>query len=113
MSNLTLEERSKIWFENYKPSRDSVEEYDTLNDEGKTMFLDSKDIPKESATIIVGNTFKLMVPLEIYWEPKEDITTFELAECMKILLNKYHIMPHDIDETKSYMRHFNITNHNK
>ena len=120
MSKLTLEQRFKIWFDNNKPNRDSVEYYDDLTDEDKSKFLDSRDIPTESTTIIAntlnattGATFKVAVPLEIYWEPKEDITTFELAECMGILLKRTHIMPNEVDETKSYVRHFRIINHNK
>jgi hypothetical protein len=54
-------------------------------------------------------------PLQINWEPKEDITTYELAQCQNILMiiSRGPIMPEWIDMTPTYMRHFNIIDPNK
>lgn len=56
---------------------------------------------------------KFVIPLEIRWDPKEDITVNELALCLPILIWKHPIMPYDIDITLPHFRHFIIINHNK
>ena len=53
-----------------------------------------------------------IIPLEMYWEPKEDITTFELALCLQYLIRRYHVMPDEIDLSLPYFRHFKIIDHN-
>lgn len=59
------------------------------------------------------STFTLKSPLQIIWDPKEDITTYELAKCMDVLLRRYPIMPYEININESHMRNFNIIDHNK
>lgn len=55
---------------------------------------------------------KLILPLILYWEPKEDITTYELAQCMYYLVRASNVMPYEIDKTLPYMRHFRIVDPN-
>jgi len=56
---------------------------------------------------------KLVKPLIIKWEPKEDITTWELAMCVPYLSNQYPIMPHQIDTNQPFTRHFKIQDPNE
>ena len=56
---------------------------------------------------------KTIQPLIIKWEPKEDITTWELAMCMPYLVNQYPIMPYQIDTNEPFTRHFKIQNPNE
>ena len=63
-----------------------------------------------------GSSFSLnalITPLEMRWKPKEDITTYELAKCFSYLLRVNCIMPHEIDKTENYFRHFEIIDHNR
>lgn len=54
-----------------------------------------------------------IIPLQMEWEPKRDITTHELALCMKYLLRLNAVMPYEINlDDEKYLRHFKITNHN-
>lgn len=57
-----------------------------------------------------GNKF--MLPLEMTWQPKEDITTYELAKCLPYLIRCNPIMPYEIDKTEIHFRHFDIIEHN-
>ena len=58
-----------------------------------------------------GTNFTL--PLEIRWQPKEDITAYELAKCLPYLLRHNGIMPYEIDKTEKYFRHFDIIDPNR
>ena len=61
-----------------------------------------------------GNKTKVLQPLRIAWTPKEDITTFELAQCMPYLISMgtgASIMPYQVDESL-FFRHFTIDNPN-
>ena len=48
-------------------------------------------------------------PLQMTWEPKEDITTYELAKCLPFLLRRGGIMPYEINKEDPAMRNFIIT----
>lgn len=65
-------------------------------------------------TLYVRNdpTKRFILPLIIEFKPQEDITTFELAEAMELLLMHKAIMPYQIDMKKPYIRHFRITDPN-
>lgn len=64
--------------------------------------------------MIIGDTVGFELPLEIEWNPKEDITTYELALCLPILMSIHPIMGWMIgDLNQPHLRHFNITNPNK
>ena len=62
-------------------------------------------------TITLGQQFKIVLPLQMNFKPKEDITSYELALCLKHLFAITY--PYDINEQDSYLRHFEIINPNK
>ena len=69
--------------------------------------------PYQFETITLNpTTFKPLVPINIKWNPKEDITTHELALCLPLVirgsLGSISIMPYEIDKSQPYMRHFEI-----
>ena len=55
---------------------------------------------------------KMLMPLEMTWQPKEDITAYELSLCMLYLLRLSSVMPSEIDVNLKHFRHFKIINHN-
>lgn len=61
--------------------------------------------------ITLGNC-RFVVPLEMRWRPKEDITVYELALCLPYFFRS-SVMPYEVDTTLSYFRHFEIIDHNK
>jgi len=66
-----------------------------------------------SILLNTGTTMKILLPLEMRWQPKEDITTYELAKCLPYLLRVNSIMPYEIDKTENHFRHFEIIDHNR
>ena len=66
-----------------------------------------------SILLNTGTTMKFIIPLEMRWKPKEDITTYELAKCLPYLLRVNSIMPYEIDKTENHFRHFEIIDHNR
>ena len=62
-------------------------------------------------TITSGQQFKIVLPLQMNFKPKEDITSYELALCLKHLIAITY--PYNINEQDSYLRHFEIINPNK
>lgn len=69
------------------------------------IFFDTTDIDTDTV-------FKVITPLEMIWQPKEDITTYELAMCIPYLVRSYSIMPYEIDKSLPHFRHFVIIDHN-
>lgn len=65
----------------------------------------------EVYTIFSGST-RLIMPLIIEWQPKEDITTYEIALSMPYLLTS-RIMPYQVDLDLPHFRHFKITDPNQ
>ena len=62
--------------------------------------------------LIVGTTFmKTVYPLQLEWEPRVDITAYELAVCLKYFGGTYY--PGDLDVTLHHFMNFKITDHNK
>ena len=51
-------------------------------------------------------------PLQMYWKPKEDITTFELALCVPFLWRFTSVMPGEVDKSQKHFRHFEIIDPN-
>lgn len=51
-------------------------------------------------------------PLIFTWNPKEDITTYELALCLNYI-NNYSIYPDIINKEDKIFRHFDIINPNE
>lgn len=62
-------------------------------------------------TITLGQQSKILLPLQMNFKPKEDITSYELALCLKHLFVETY--PYNINEQDSYLRHFEIINQNK
>ena len=56
---------------------------------------------------------KFILPLEMRWQPKKDITPYELAKCLPYLLRSNGTMPYEIDKTENHFRHFDIIDHNR
>jgi len=70
----------------------------------------------ETKTNIINvNSNQFVLPLEMKWQPKEDITTYELALCLPYVLygSTNSIMPDMIDLSQPHFRHFEIINPNK
>jgi hypothetical protein len=65
-----------------------------------------------SITYVPSSSLKATLPLQMIWEPKDDITTLELAKCLPYLLKQHHVI-YEVDQTESHFRHFNIIDHNK
>lgn len=90
-----------------------------MENEGTGVKINVNNYPPHISALNIGGTTNTWVftpkqPLQISWEPKEDITTFELAQCQLILFSLYRglIMPGQIDTDKPFMRHFNIIDPN-
>ena len=58
------------------------------------------------------STLKITWPLEMIWQPKEDITTYELAMCLPYIFRHHGVMPYEVDKSLSHFRHFKIIDHN-
>ena len=61
---------------------------------------------------VLATGSKLLMPLQMEWQPKEDITTYELALCMPYLVRHNAVMPYEVDTNDKHLRHFKITDHN-
>ena len=61
---------------------------------------------------VLGTGSKILMPLQMEWQPKEDITTYELALCMQYLVRHNAVMPFEVDPNDKHLRHFKITDHN-
>lgn len=66
-----------------------------------------------SILLNTGTGAKFILPLEMRWKPKEDISTYELAKCLPYLLRIINIMPYEVDKNENHFRHFEITDHNR
>lgn len=55
---------------------------------------------------------RMLLPLEMIWQPKEDITPYELAMCLPYLFRHRGVMPYEVDKSLPYFRHFKIIDHN-
>jgi hypothetical protein len=60
----------------------------------------------------LSTSSKILMPLQMEWQPKKDITTYELALCMQYLVRYNAVMPYEVDLDDKHLRHFKITNHN-
>jgi hypothetical protein len=65
------------------------------------------------------NKRKYELPLIMEWNPKSDITAYELAQCIPILISTKAIYGSYLDQNAfenletSYLRNFNIKNNKK
>ena len=67
----------------------------------------------DTITVNLDYSFKILMPLEMIWQPKEDITTYELAMCIPYLFRNCGIMPYEVDRSLPHFRHFEIIDHNE
>lgn len=71
----------------------------------------TKLLGKEKITIKSDETVKFARLITLQWNPKVNITTFELAQCIPYL--NYSGMPGATDLSLPFLRHFNIIDPNK
>jgi hypothetical protein len=71
-----------------------------------------KSNTEETALLDICFGHKIIFPLEMIWQPKEDITTYELAMCIPYFFMQRRVMPYEIDESLPHFRHFEIINRN-
>ena len=65
-------------------------------------------IDEEKTNFIRVNSNQFVLPLQMTWQPKEDITTYELALCLPYILYNQSVTPDMIDLSQSHFRHFKI-----
>jgi hypothetical protein len=68
-----------------------------------------REIEKESRKI---RETRIIQPLQMTWDPIEDITTYELAKCLPFLLRSGLVMPYEVKKNAPEMRHFKIVDPN-
>ncbi|MDY0389095.1 MAG: hypothetical protein RBT65_18630 [Methanolobus sp.] len=61
---------------------------------------------------VCHSIFRFTLPLEMIWQPKEDITTYELAMCLPYFLRQHGVMPYEVNKSTPHLRHFKIIDHN-
>lgn len=61
---------------------------------------------------MLGQFIRIVSPLRLKWNPKPDITTYELALCLPLIF-RFDVMPYDINKDAAYMRHFDIIDPNE
>ena len=67
----------------------------------------------ENEKLSVENTRVVFIkPLTMYWNPKEDITSYELALCIPFLIRFTSVMPSEVDKSQKHFRHFEIIDPN-
>ena len=66
----------------------------------------------QSNQLIIADVNTITLPLEMIWQPKEDITTYELAMCLPYFFRHHGVMPYEVDKSLPHFRHFKITDHN-
>ena len=57
--------------------------------------------------------FRITLPLEMIWQPKEDITAYELAMCLPYFFMNQGVMSYEVDKSLPHFRHFKIIDHNQ
>ena len=85
-----------------------------------TSYLDKEDSAEleklleeyDAEQDVSTSTFMIKLPLEMIWQPKEDITTYELAMCLPYFFRHHGVMPYEVDKSLPHFRHFKITDHN-
>lgn len=66
-------------------------------------------------TPAAGEVFKAVLPLEFSWNPKEDITPYELAMCTPLLISLTlgrGVFPNQLG-SETWLRNFDIRNPNE
>lgn len=63
----------------------------------------SEDIVCQDA----GN-MKILLPVTIYWSPQPDITTYELARLIPIVVRNVPLMPYQVPTEQELIRHLEV-----
>ena len=92
---------------------DQIESHPSARSTKLPEYLASSTNSDTSSEIIYNDSIKFVMPLQLTWKPKEDITVYELAQCLPYIINTQPIMPYMIDIKEPYFRHFEIINHNE
>lgn len=72
------------------------------------MSIDKKS--KENSVLVINNSETIYnKTLEMIWNPKKDITTYELALCVPYFNRR--VMSFEVDTSDTHFRHFNIIDH--
>lgn len=83
--------------------------YNALQNLEKEIIDNVQETPAaETEKDISEYQFLPVQPINFEWAPKEDITVYELAQCLSIFHPKQPIMPGEIDLTLPFLRHFII-----
>jgi len=72
----------------------------------------NQEIKSNELYTVLCTDSKFLMPLQMEWQPKEDITTYELALCMQYLVRHNAVMPYEVDTNDKHLRHFKITDPN-
>ena len=72
----------------------------------------NQEIKSNELYTVLCTDSKFLMPLQMEWQPKEDITTYELALCMQYLVRHSAVMPYEVDTNDKHLRHFKITDPN-
>lgn len=72
----------------------------------------NQEIKSNELYTLLGIGSTLLLPLQMEWQPKEDITTYELAMCLPYFFRHHRVMPYEVDKSLPHFRHFKITDHN-
>lgn len=67
----------------------------------------------ENIDIFKKGTGKIIQPCSYRWDPKEDITTYELAQAVPYLIGDGLFLPGQYDLSQSFWRHFKIHDPNQ
>lgn len=88
----------------------TVQKSEDTNISNKTTLKENSIIANGNDLVWTGNSLSFNKPLMYTWEPKEDITTYELALCLPYFSRL--IFENEVDLTLPHFRHFNFVNHN-
>ena len=67
---------------------------------------------EKNDSILTTATISTTMPLQMIWQPKEDITTYELALCLQYLF-RTNVMPYELNLEDKHLRHFEIIDYNE
>lgn len=71
----------------------------------------NQEIKSNELNTVLCTDYEILKPLQMEWQPKEDITTYELALCLQFL-HRQKVMPYEVDKSLPHFRHFKITDPN-
>lgn len=73
-----------------------------------------KSTPNTGFVLPLGTCCSLVLPVSIIWRPQPDITPYELARLLPILIHYgYPLMPHEVPTEPELLRHIEVRDPNK